>query len=150
MTSPHNTFQDKGPSPSGSGFLGLYYQGVPYGSSNTAVWVSGLQQDGEDRSNIALVNTGEKDASPMDLKLEFYNGENGTKTGERTVTVAAKVLSNQLRVLATDAGGAQNGYVKVTRVSGTNPFIAYGVINDGASAGDRTGDGAFLVSERAQ
>ncbi|MCG3194069.1 MAG: hypothetical protein DIJKHBIC_03326 [Thermoanaerobaculia bacterium] len=138
------------PSPSGSGFLGLYYQGVPYGSSNTAVWVSGLQQDGEDRSNIALVNTGEKDASPMDLKLEFYNGENGTKTGERTVTVAAKVLSNQLRVLATDAGGAQNGYVKVTRVSGTNPFIAYGVINDGASAGDRTGDGAFLVSERAQ
>jgi hypothetical protein len=38
------------------------------------------------------------------------------------------------------------GYAHITRTAGTNPFIAYAVINDGAQAGQRSGDGAFLSS----
>ncbi len=29
-------------------------------------------------------------------------------------------------------------------MSGTAPWIAYGVINDGANPGERTGDGAYV------
>ena len=44
------------------------------------------------------------------------------------------------------SGIAAEGYARVTRMSGNNPIIAYGVINDGATSGERTGDGAFVVS----
>ncbi len=43
-----------------------------------------------------------------------------------------------------DAKGVRNGWVEVTRIAGTAPWIAYGVINDGAFPGDRTGDGAYV------
>jgi hypothetical protein len=45
------------------------------------------------------------------------------------------------------APGASQGFVKVRRTSGTNPFIAYAVVNDGALPGQRSGDGAFLAAE---
>jgi hypothetical protein len=38
------------------------------------------------------------------------------------------------------------GCVHITRRSGINPFFAYGVINDRAQPGERTGDGAFIAS----
>ena len=40
-----------------------------------------------------------------------------------------------------------NAYARVTRTSGTNPFVTYGVINDGGIPGQRSGDGAFVLSE---
>ena len=39
------------------------------------------------------------------------------------------------------------GYVQVTKTSGNNPFVTYGVINDGGRPGERSGDGAFLLSQ---
>jgi hypothetical protein len=36
------------------------------------------------------------------------------------------------------------GYAHVVRTSGTSPFYVYGVLNDGAAPGQRTGDGAFV------
>ena len=41
--------------------------------------------------------------------------------------------------------GVTNGYFRVTRQTGNNPFIVYGVVNDGASPGQRSGDGAFVA-----
>ena len=41
-------------------------------------------------------------------------------------------------------GNFSQGYVHVRKTSGNNPFIAYGVVNDGGAAGQRSGDGAFL------
>lgn len=35
-------------------------------------------------------------------------------------------------------------YARVVLVSGTWPFLAYAVVNDGARPGERTGDGAFV------
>jgi hypothetical protein len=40
----------------------------------------------------------------------------------------------------------RQGYVCITRKTGNNPFVAYGVINDGPQPGQRTGDGAFVAS----
>ena len=37
------------------------------------------------------------------------------------------------------------GSVRVRRTSGTAPWIAYGVVNDGAAPGERTGDGAYVA-----
>lgn len=52
------------PNPAGSGNLGLDYQGVPSGSTSASAWISGLQQDVQNRSNMVLVNTGEKAVHP--------------------------------------------------------------------------------------
>ena len=49
----------------------------------------------------------------------------------------------QLRIGAIVADHIQ-GYVWVRRISGKNPFPAYGVVNDGGAAGRRSGDGAFV------
>ncbi|MCK6684342.1 MAG: hypothetical protein L6R30_18220 [Thermoanaerobaculia bacterium] len=136
------------PNPAGAGKLGLYYQGVPFGSTSAAAWISGLQQDARNRSNIALVNTGEKGGSPVSLKIEYFSGETGAKVGERTQTVPARQLVNMVRVLASDAPGVPQGYAKITRVDGDNPFLAYGVVNDGSEPGLGTGDGAFLLCEK--
>ena len=51
------------------------------------------------------------------------------------------------RLLAQYAPEISQGYVRVRQTSGNNPFIAYGVINDGAAPGQRSGDGAFLPSQ---
>ncbi|MCK6684343.1 MAG: hypothetical protein L6R30_18225 [Thermoanaerobaculia bacterium] len=138
------------PSPAGGGFLGLYYQAVPFRSTAPSIWISGLQQDSENRSNLALVNTGEDGTSPIEMRLEYFSGVTGLKVGEKTLSVPARQLVNLTRVLLSDGAGAPQGYVRVSRISGENPFIAYGVINDGAAPGERTSDGAFLVSENAQ
>jgi hypothetical protein len=41
-----------------------------------------------------------------------------------------------------------NGRVRVKRMSGTTPWMAYGVVNDGGNPGERTGDGAYVPTER--
>jgi hypothetical protein len=45
--------------PGGGGRYGLFYPAVPSAASTTSTWILGLQQNGETRSNLALVNTGE-------------------------------------------------------------------------------------------
>ncbi len=40
--------------------------------------------------------------------------------------------------------GVGNGWVRVRRLSGSAPWIAYGVVNDGGAPGERTGDGAYV------
>jgi hypothetical protein len=49
-------------------------------------------------------------------------------------------------ILSQHGMGVTEGYARVTRTAGANPFIVYGVINDGGQPGDRTGDGAFVSS----
>lgn len=40
--------------------------------------------------------------------------------------------------------GITQGYVRVRRISGNNPFLAYGVANDAGAPGERSGDGAYV------
>jgi len=44
------------------------------------------------------------------------------------------------------ATGTAQGFARITKTAGTNPFIVYAVINDGAQPGQGTGDGAFLLA----
>jgi hypothetical protein len=134
--------------PGGGGQYGLFYTGIPNGyASTTSAWVFGLQQNTDNRSNVALVNTGETDDSVDTLRVEVYEGSSGAKAA----TVEGILLGPRRwiqigTILAQYAPNLSHAYVKVTRTGGNNPFIAYGVINDGGQPGERTGDGAFISS----
>jgi hypothetical protein len=131
-----------------AGWYGLFYTALPAGSSSTSdVWLYGLQQNGENRTNLALVNTGESGITADTFRIELFDGN----TGQKVATIDDRVLNanrwTQLNnILSQYAPGLTQGYAHITRTAGTNPFIVYAVINDGAQAGQRSGDGAFLSS----
>jgi len=136
-------------SPGGGGQFGVFYHPVPYGAASSgSAWIHGLQQNAENRSNMALVNTGEVDGSASDFSIDIHDGDTGQIV--RTVsglTVPARGWRQVNRILAQYAPGTRQGYVQVRQTSGNNPFIAYGIINDGAAPGQRSSDGAFLPSQ---
>jgi len=139
------------PEDTSKGQYGVYYTAVPHGMGFTgSAWVDGLQQNSENRSNLALVNTGEIDQSPSVFEIDIYDGETATLVNtvtmedEANVMVPAKGFRQINAILRAHAPGTTQGYVQIRKVSGANPFLAYGVVNDGGSPGERTGDGAYI------
>ena len=66
--------------PGGGGKLGLFYSAIPAGGeSTTSAWVYGLQQNAENRTNLAIVNTGLTDRSTDVFTIELYDGNMGIK-----------------------------------------------------------------------
>ena len=135
-------------SPGGGGRYGLFYPATPYGQGKSDVaWICGLQQNDAARSNLAIVNTGEAGSGDDLFAVDVYEGATGrlvhTETG---ITVGAKRWWQQNAVLAAYAPGVTDGYAAVRRVSGGNPFLAYGVINDGGVPQKRSDDGAYLAA----
>ena len=132
------------------GRYGVFYTAVPDGASFTeTAWIDGLQQDGENRSNLALVNTGEVDSSPSVFELDIHDGDTGGLV--KTVTtdpLPARRWRQINGILANHARGTTQGYVRIRKTSGNNPFLAYGVINDGGAPGERSGDGAYLPARK--
>ena len=130
----------------GGGQYSVFYNAVPEGAAFTGeAWVDGLQQDEENRSNLALVNTGEVDGSASVFHLEIYDGETGL-LAETVVTKPIPVRRwHQINgILDSYAPETRQGYIRIEKVSGENPFLAYGVVNDGGAPGERSGDGAYL------
>ena len=133
----------------GGGSYSVFYNAVPFGEAfSREAWVEGLQQDEENRSNLALVNTGEVDGSPSVFHLEIYDGE----TGMLAKTVVTKpILARRWHqingILGSYAPETRQGYIRIEKVSGENPFLAYGVVNDGGAPGERSGDGAYLPAQ---
>ena len=74
------------------GQYGVFYTAAPRGRGFTSsAWVDGLQQNEENRSNLALINTGEVDGSASVFELDVYDGETGMLV--RTVTMAEEPLA---------------------------------------------------------
>lgn len=123
----------------------LFYNAVPNGATSTSrAWLYGLQQATESRGNLALVNTGETDASTDVFTLDIYNGTTGTKAFTiEGISVRARRWLQINSMLALHAPGVSQGYAQVRRTSGNNPFMAHAVINDGGQPGERSGDGAL-------
>ena len=136
------------------GQYSVFYTAVPRGAGFTGgAWVDGLQQNEENRSNLALVNTGEVDDSDIVFTLEIYDGETATlvnTVSNADTTVAAKRWHQINGILRKYGKGATQGFVRITKMSGNNPFLAYGVVNDGGVPRQRSDDGAYLpaVGER--
>jgi len=131
-----------------SGRYGLFYTALPDGASSTGeAWLYGLQQNTENRTNLALVNTGESGASPNAFRIELFDGNTGQPAGTVVSLVLGASRWTQINtVLSHYAPGVTQGYARITRISGSSPFIAYAVINDGGQAGQRSGDGAYIGS----
>ena len=134
------------PGDKSKGQYSVFYTAVPDGAAfSSTAWVYGLQQNAENRSNLALVNTGEFDGSPSIFNLEIYNGETGQL--HRTITgfrVEARRWRQIDSILLNYAPEATQGYVRIYKTSGNNPFLAYGVINDGGARLERSDDGAYV------
>ena len=133
-------------SPDGSGGqYGVFYNAVPERAAFTgpdSAWIYGLQQNGENRSNLALVNIGPFADSVFGL--DIYDGETGALVKTITRTVPPGHWHQINGILGNHAPETTQGYVRIRRFSGTDPFLAYGVINDGSAPGERSGDGAYL------
>ena len=130
----------------GGGQYSVFYNAVPEGAGFSQVaWVEGLQQNEENRSNLALINTGEVDGSPSVFHLEIYDGETGL-LAETVVTkpIPARGWHQIDGILLRSGPETRQGYIRIEKVSGENPFLAYGVVNDGGAPGERSGDGAYL------
>jgi hypothetical protein len=137
--------------PGGGGRYGLFFQAlptglaVPYSSSAAEAWLYGLRQDSENRTNVAFVNTGETDDSAVVLRVEVFDGASGAKVADVTLpSLAARSFTQVNAALGAWAPGTPQAFARVTRISGTNPFLSYAVVNDGAAPGLRSGDGAFV------
>ena len=126
------------------GQYSLFYNGVPHGSTTVeSAWIYGLQQNAENRSNLALVNTGEIDDTPGTFEITIYDGSGESQPRTKSVTLGPRGWHQENGIL----GKISQGYVQVRKVAGNNPFVTYGVINDGGKPGERSGDGAFLLSQ---
>ena len=126
------------------GQYSLFYNGVPDGAASVeSAWIYGLQQNAENRSNLALVNTGEVDSSSSTFEITIYDGNGESEPRTRSVTLGPRRWTQENGIL----GRISQGYVQVRKTSGNNPFITYGVINDGGRPGERSGDGAYLPAQ---
>ena len=121
---------------------------IPNGLTSTSdAWVYGLQQNGENRSNSALIETGETDGKPDTFSIELYNGKTGWKMADIDGGTLIPKAWNQIGVSLTHATFAiGQGYFLMIRSTGSNPFITYRVENDGGQPREHTGDGAYIAS----
>jgi hypothetical protein len=132
----------------GGGRFGVAYGSVPSGeASEGPVWLLGLQQDEASRSNLAIVNAGEPGSGEIEVRIELFDGETGARAGEIVAKVPARQLVQVDGILAGLPVPPRQGYARVTRRSGTGRFIAYAVVNDGASPGEGSGDGAYVAPD---
>ena len=129
------------------GRYGLFQTALPRRDAvTTPAWIYGLVQDGTNRSNLAFVNAAPA-GNAIRLRVELFRASDGVPVGtiEGTETTLAPGAWAQIdRVLERYAPGTTSAYARVTLVSGTSPFVAYSVVNDGGQPGQRSGDGAYV------
>lgn len=127
------------------GQYGLFYpaQGE-LDAADAEAWVYGLRQDSSARSNLAIVNLGIGGGSST-YRWEVFDGSTGRLAGVGPNVSIGPGGWYQKGIVLSDFG-VSNGYVRVTRISGNEPFTTYGVINDGATpSSGATNDGSFVA-----
>lgn len=136
------------PAPLAGGRYGVFYSAVPAGECAATVpaWLYGLQQNGENRTNLAIVNNWETDPSDSStFRIELFDGDTGLLAATiDDVVVPPGIWKQFTAILSTYAPSVRQGWAKVSRTQGKNSFLAYAVSNDGAAPGQRSGDGAYV------
>jgi hypothetical protein len=131
-------------STTGGGRFGVFTPAVVSGAeASESAAIPGLRSDAFTRSNVAVVHAGAGSSGPITLRLDVHDGSNGGAVA-RSTTVT--LVPGQWAQPGDFFGGSgvANGYVRITRVEGNAPWLAYGVVNDGARPGLGTGDGAYV------
>jgi hypothetical protein len=121
-------------------------------ASASEAWVYGLRETGTARSNLAVVHSPAGPSSlgsagPMGVEVQVFDGASGQAAGAPiAITLQPGELHQINGVLTVARAGLANGYARVRRTSGSDRFIAYGVVNDGGASQAGTSDGSFIVS----
>ena len=120
------------------GRAGLAYPGIGMEAGfQRAVYLCGLRQNTQDRSNVAFQNMGAPEEGPIILRTTVFSGDpNGPAP---RVLQEVRLGPGGFHQYSGVLGSLANGYVRVERVRGTAPFYAYGVINDQANS-----DGSYV------
>jgi len=120
------------------GLFGLAYGYSPLGNGADAeAYVYGLQQtgtrgqEGGTRSNLAVLNALGGDVEDLVLEITYY-GPNGAELGREPTFTLAPGQWRQFNAPLTRYG-VPHGFARIRRVSGSDQFIAYGVLNDQAN-----------------
>jgi glucose/arabinose dehydrogenase len=136
----------------GGGTFGVAYPAIaPSAAPVSEAWIYGLKQDGLARSNLALTVVNPPAAFPSDdipppspMSVDLFDGDSGLFKGTSVVPLQLRGDWQQVNS-ALSSFGLRNGYVRVRAPAGnTQPFLVYGVVNDGAVPGQGTGDGSYL------
>ncbi|HRY45057.1 MAG TPA: S8 family serine peptidase [Thermoanaerobaculia bacterium] len=129
----------------GNGSFGLFYTAVPTASAaSVEAVVDGLRQTATTRSNLALFNPSA--TVPVTVAYDVHDGATGAKVSSSAPVDLPPLGWTQVdRVLL--GAGVTEGFVRVRRTSSAGVFGAYGVLNDGAAPGERTGDGSYVAGE---
>ena len=132
--------------PGGGGRFGVFTSGQPdgTGADTAGTWLYGLRQDGENRTNVALVNAGNRDNNPITFHIDLYDGATGALANSLDQAVPARGFVQLNSILAANAPSVSQAYARVTRTAGASLLVAYAVVNDGAQPGQRSGDGAVI------
>jgi hypothetical protein len=89
---------------------------------------------------VAISNTLGSDV----YRIDVFDGETGQQVATLDdISIPWNGWKQFNSILSSVSPGTRHGYCRVTRLSG-GPAIAYAVINDGARAGEGTGDGSFV------
>jgi hypothetical protein len=126
-----------------SGLGGRFGVHVPFvrmsDAASTRAAVYGLVADDTNRSNVAVFSP----EGPVTLRLEVHDGLGGgaVRGSPQAVALAAREWRQVNDILR--GAGVTEGWVEVTRTSGTAGWFAYGIVNDGAYPSQRTDDGAY-------
>ncbi len=143
------------------GAFGLFEPAVPSGGANGSgdTWIYGLRENTLFRSNLAVVHApgtaSSATSGPVSLEIQLYDGDSGALAGAPLTQTLQPGEFFQFNFILRYTPvlvqlGITNGYARVRRTSGTDRFIAYGVVNDGGSAGGGTSDGSFLVANATE
>ena len=143
------------------GAFGTFAPAVPAGgaTSSADAWIYGLRENASFRSNLAVVHApgaaSGATSGPISLEIQLFDGDSGGLAGAPlTHTLQPGEFFQFNSILRYTPVlvqlGITNGYARVRRTNGTDRFIAYGVVNDGGSAGGGTSDGSFLVADATE
>lgn len=128
----------------GGGQYGLFYPGIgPSAAATTEAWIYGLQQNSSVRANLAVANLGDAGGT-ISVRADVYDGTTGQLAGSTIESSLGPGGWFQLGgILSTF--NLTNGYVRVVRTAGSSRFLAYGIVNDGATPNSgATNDGSYI------
>src|ERR1019366_6027796 len=83
-------------------------------------------------------------SASIGLHVDLYDGATGLLAGSRDRPLTYLVFLQLNTVLSQYAPSASQAYARITRTSGASRFLVYGVVNEGAAPGQRSGDGAVI------
>jgi hypothetical protein len=106
--------------------------------------VYGLRQDADVRSNLAIADARAGDGAAVNYVVDVFDADTGSATPVQTLTRSVTGGGwTQIDGILSGAG-ITHGYARIRPDSGTSDFVAYGVVNDGPTAGSRTSDGSYV------